>query len=47
MEKIHAEVKESDDIVVNVHDKTDNDAKQHMKMMDMLIKIPRIQLRKD
>ena len=27
MEKIHAEVKESDDIVVNVHDKTDNDAK--------------------
>ncbi len=45
--KIHAEVKESDDIVVNVHDKTDNDAKQHMKMMDMLIKIPRIQLRKD
>ena len=27
VEKIHAEVKESDDIVVNVHDKTDNDAK--------------------
>ena len=27
MEKIHDEVKESDDIVVNMHDKTDNDAK--------------------
>ena len=27
VEKIHAEVKESDDIVVNVHDKTDDDAK--------------------
>ena len=27
VEKIHAEVKESDDIVVNMHDKTDNDAK--------------------
>ena len=31
VEKIHAEVKESDDIVVNMHDKTDKDTKDTAK----------------